>query len=1123
MQPQARFIPRKLLLVMKLTVFLITIIFLQVSATAFSQKINLKEKNVSIDKVLNQIQDQSGYEFFYNASLLKQAGNVSISLKDASVQDALDQLFRDKPFTYTLDNNTITIKQKETSLFDNLKKKIKEAMAAMDVSGRVTDENNQPLSGATITEKGTNNVTTSDVNGFFTLKQVQPNATIMVTFIGFDKKELPAAVNLGAIKLSPTTNPLDEIKIIAYGQTTQRLSVGNVSSVSAKDIANQPVSSPLQALEGRVPGLFITQTNGIAGGGITVRMQGQNSMTKGNDPLYVIDGVPYVSQMLPTTNVGLVLGGSSGIGSGNGNPLNYINPNDIESISVLKDADATAIYGSRAANGAILITTKKGEVGPTKVSMDLQQGWGQVTRQLGLMNTQQYLQMRKDALTNDGLPLPSFATNPNNTDYDINGFWDPTRYTDWQKVLIGNTAHYTNVNGSISGGNATTQYLVGGTFHRETSVFPGDFADQKGSLHFNLNSASLNQKLKMSFSGTYLVDKNRLPNTDLTATALALAPDAPALYNPDGSLNWALKPNGAATFGNPLRNLLQTYQNKTNNLISNLTLSYQILKDLDIKTSLGYNNLQTDEIVISPLTAQSPANQAALGPNGRSSSFSYSTFNSWIIEPQLNYHRNLGKGKLDVLFGSTINQLSSRGLDLSGFGYNTDASISDIHSATNVSAPASIASTYKYAALFGRVNYNWLDKYIIDITARRDGSSRFGPANQFHDFWSAGAGWIFSEESFIKNKMPFLSFGKLRGSYGTTGNDQIGDYTFMNLYNPTSAGVPYQGATGLATNSLPNPYIQWEETHKLQAGIDLGFLKDRILLTANYVNNRSSNQLSRTPLPSISGFTSIPANVDGTVQNTAWEFTISTTNLKSEGFSWVSNFNLTILQNKLTAYPANGQGYNSVYFIGQSLATRKYFHYLGVDPSTGLYLFQDSHGNPTSNPNPATDQNSLVDLGNFPKYYGGFQNTIHYKGFQLDFLFQFVKQIKPNLLFGQGLPPGSYNNNQPVWVLDRWQKSGDIAALQKYNSNFGLFTQWSDALSSDAGYSDASYIRLKNLSLSYSFPAKWLQNARFQNLMVFTQGQNLLTITKFKGMDPETGSGGLPPLKVLTVGLRAAF
>jgi len=1089
----------KILLVMKITTFFLILGIMSVSARTVAQKITLNEKHAQLADVLAKISQQSGFDVVYDAQLLKKT-DVTINVTDVNIEEALSKSLEGLNLSYKLTEKTIVIKPKEESFID----KIKAYIAAIDVQGRVINEDLQPLSGATVSVKNTNIATTTDANGWFSLKQVQPDAILIVSYIGYDKREIAANSNLSAIRLNPSTNPLDEVKVIAYGRETQRLSVGNVTTITSKDISKQPVGDPLLALEGMVPGLFITQNSGVPGSGVNIRIQGLNSIQSGTIPFFVIDGVPYESRGLSTTFGGI--GGSS-----NATLLSFINPDDIESISVLKDADATAIYGSQAANGAILITTKKGKVGTSKVDFNIQQGWGNQPRTTNLLNTTQYLQMRREAFKNDGA-TPGFY------DDDVNGTWDTTRYTNWQKVLMGRTAQYADYNMDISGGSENVQYLVGGTFHRETTVFPGDFSDQKGSLHFSLNTSSTNKKFKMQFTGSYLFDNNLLPASDLTSLALTLAPDAPPLYNPNGTLNWQLDSNGSSTWLNPLSYLYNPTQTKTYNLISSGQLSYMVLPGFEIRTNLGYNNMQIGGISKSLLAATPTDVIAQIGPSlSRYSSYFNNSTNSWLIEPQVTYSKNFGSHKINFLAGATIRQNEANGTALYGQGYNSDNLLDDIHAASTISASPSAQSTYKYSALYGRLNYNVTDKYLLNLSVRRDGSSRFGPANEFHNFWSVGAGWNFSEEKFFKDHLGFLSFGKLRGSYGSTGNDQIGDYQFLNLYSSTTAVTPYQGATGLAPNGLPNPYLEWEETRKLQGGIDVGLFNDRILLTTNYVYNRSSNELLALSLPYTTGFAFVTVNLPAVVQNTEWEFSLSTQNVKTDQFKWSTNFNLTIPENKLVSYSGTLPGY---LIIGQPIGVRQMFHFLGVDPATGQYQFADSNGNPTFNPNPGTDRTVLKSP--FPSLYGGFQNSFSFKNFSLSIFFQFTKQEIANNRFGPSLPGSAYVN-EPITVLSRWREPGDVTDIQRFNQDFSLTNSYNNAMQSDAAYSNIIYARLKNVSLSYQIPPQVIQKVKIQNARIFVNGQNLLTIAPFKGLDPETAFGLLPPIKVITLGLNVSF
>jgi len=1094
-------VAKTLSLAMRLTAFLLLAGCLQVSARGYSQ-ISLHLKDVPLGTVLEDLRHQATQAIVYTDQMLVTAHRVTIDISDVSLEQALDDVLRDQPLTWSVTEGAIVLKPKGMAA-----PVVSPVPADIDLHGRVTDSSGIPLVGASVTVKGMRWGTVTDAKGQFELKNVPPGAILQISYLGYEGKEVPVTVgSLMAIHMAPATNKLDEAQVIAYGTTTRRLNTGDVGTVKAEDIEKQPVSNPLAAMEGRVPGMFITQSTGAPGGNFSVQIRGKNSIVNGNDPLYVIDGVPYSSQLLTNENL---IGNS-------GSPLNFINPADIESIDVLKDADATAIYGSRGANGVVLITTKKGKAGKSQVNVSAYGGIGEIGHYMGLLSTPQYLQMRREAFKNDNV-TPTVTNAPDLL------FWDTTRYTNWQKMLIGGTAHYADAQASVSGGNTLTQYTFGGGYHRETTVFPGDFGDQKGSVHFSITHVSPSQKFKATLSGNYLMDNENLPQSDLTGQIRTLPPDAPPVHNADGTLNWAENASGTPTWTNtnPFAILLPVYQARTNNLVGNSVLSYQLLRGLELKASLGYTNMQVNEITDQPIASLSPTSALKTG----SSFFTSNNIRSWIIEPHISYQRLLGPGKLEALVGTTFQQSTSEGQILDATGYTSDALLKNIQGASSITVTSATDIQYKYNALFGRLNYNWNDKYLIDLTARRDGSSRFGPDRQFHNFGAAGAAWIFSKEDFIRDHWSFLSFGKLRVSYGTTGNDQVGDYRFLDLYSTNQ--YPYQGIQSIYPANLYNPDLAWEENKKLEGGMELGFLQDRLQLTGSYFRNRSSNELVSYPLPGVTGFTSIAANLPAVVQNAGWEFLLNTVNIRSKNFSWSSSLNLTIYRNKLVAFPGLAtSSYSTRYLIGQPLSITKAYHFIGVNDTTGVYEFATSKGTPTYTPAIA-DQTVVINTD--PRFYGGFQNSFLYKGFQLDIFFQFVKQRGINYLYSYtAYTPGYQEFNQPAAVMgSRWQAPGDNASFQKftqatgsaYNAYYNYIKQ------SDKGYSDASYIRLKNVALSYQLPAAWRQRVHLQSASIFLQGQNLLTFTHhYAGFDPETQSvTGLPVLRVVTGGVRLSL
>jgi TonB-linked SusC/RagA family outer membrane protein len=961
------------------------------------------------------------------------------------------------------------------------------------IRGKITD-GTSPLSGVSISVKGQPKTTFSDFDGKYAIT-ASPNDILVFTYMGFKALTIPlAGRSVINVQMQENATKLQEIKINAgYYSVKNSQRTGSISKITAKDIEKQPVTNVLATMQGRMAGVNITQTTGTPGGGFDVQIRGQNSLrVNGNNPLYIIDGIPFSSDPIGS-------GINSAVLPTQPSPLNSINPDQIESIEVLKDADATAIYGSRGANGVILITTKKGKAGKTQLTAKISTGIGTVTRFMDLMNTEEYLQMRREAFANDGInPIPNYA-------YDVNGTWNQNRYTNWQKELMGGTAQITNLQASLSGGSAQTQFLLSGNFNKQTTVLPSDFVYKKGNIHLNVNHESDNKKFRTTITLGYTIQDNNQSREDLMREAVTIAPNAPALYNDDGSLNWENN-----TFNNPLRTLEGKYLAKTNDLIANAMMSYQLTDDLQLKSSFGYTMLNNKETTANPSTRYNPS--LGLGPELSTLIAGGVERKSWIFEPQLNWNKTIENGKLVVLLGGTFQAQKDNQLVQYAFGFPSNSLIYNLASASNILTMVSEESEYKYQAFFGRINYNWKEKYIINLTGRRDGSSRFGPGKQFATFGAIGAAWLFSKENLFKENT-VLSFGKLRTTYGITGNDQIGDYQYLDTYG--SSGVNYGNIVGLQPTRLFNPQFGWETNKKFEVALETGFFQDRIFFTAGWYNNQSSNQLTGIPLPGTTGFSSLQANLDATVQNRGLELTLHTVNIQAKDFTWSTNINLTLAKNTLLEFPdLKSSTYANQFVIGQPLNIHKVYHFTGIDTQTGLYTFEDVNGDGLLIG--TEDKTTIKDFN--PKYYGGLQNSFKYKNWQLDFLFQFVKQINYNASAYFSFP-GS-QSNQPTTVLDHWQQLGDIASYQIYTdgANSAAVEASYKYYESDGVISDASYVRLKNIALSYDVPLKDLQ------CKVFFEGQNVLTLTHYNGADPEFKSTGyLPPLRILSAGIQLSF
>ncbi|HUC82979.1 MAG TPA: SusC/RagA family TonB-linked outer membrane protein [Flavisolibacter sp.] len=1088
---------------MRTLLFISLCCYLPVSAQNLVVKITLSLQNAPLEEVFREIKKQSGYNFVYTREQIRKAKPTTLTVKEAGLEETLHQCFLNQPLTYVIENGYIAVKDKPQPAV---------TQTTVTLTGIVRDDSGKPLSNATIQVKGTEKLTITDHKGHFYFTSINENAILLISSIGYHTQEVAVERrDYVDATLRLAVSALDETVIVAYGKTTQRLNTGNVGRVSAREIANQPVSNPIAAIQGRIPGVLITQGSGNAGASFNIQIRGQSSVggyanapyPVGNDPLYIIDGIPYS----PGNKLNQLVNAATTPGdprSGGLSPLNLIDPADIESIEILKDADATAIYGSRGANGVVLITTKRGKAGKSKVDFNFYSGISKPTRMVKYLSTHQYIAMRKEAFAND-------RTVPNLTNAPDLLLFDSTSHTDYNQLFYGDPGRSTDVQLAFSGGSPQTQFILSGGYHYEKSMLPGNFDSKRPNVNINLNHQSADGRFKLGFSSNYSFNDNNLANRDLTQFLSFLPPNNPPLVDANGDLLWNY---AGVSYINPLAYTYQRYRSTADNLLSNLSLSYEAAKHLLIKTSFGFTNTFVEESSIVPKMAQDPQNN----PTGFAD-FSNRRSQSWLIEPLAEYKRSAGKGKLEILIGGTFQHISSKGNSTKGLNYASDLLLNSISNAGSVTT-SNTFSQYRYMGAFGRINYNWKEKLILNLTGRRDGSSRFGPGKQFSNFGAVGFAWIFSREQWVRNHLKLLSFGKWRTSYGTSGNDQIGDYIYMDTWSPTTTN--YQGSPGLRPTGLFNPDFAWEINRKLEFALDLGFLKDRVLVSAAYFRNRSGNQLISYRLPSQTGFSSLRArNFPALVQNTGLELAVNSQVLKRKHLSLNLHANATIPRNKLIQFPGLAtSSYANIYVVGQSLSVVRGYRFLGVDPQTGIYQFEDSnHDNAFTN----ADYQVLDNL--VPKIYGGFGSTLSFRGVTFDLFFEYRKQTGRSMAFFQSDAFPGMPFNQPTEVLKRWQKPGDQADLQRFTATPGspAYIAALQLLSSSGSLTDASYVRLKNVALSYSIPSNLLSRWNIQGATLFLNAQNLFVISDYTG-DPETQNYKvLPPLKTLVAGLRFTF
>jgi TonB-linked SusC/RagA family outer membrane protein len=1133
----------KILLMIRFTTVILIATIMQVSASSFAQHITLNTKNTALEIVLKDIRRQSGYDFLFSEGLIKSSKPISISVKNAAIEEVLEKCFEDQPITYKIENKTVLLKAKAPTLLDRVA-----AVFAGDIEVRgniINKKTNEPLSGVTLKIKNKKINAGSNAKGEFFLPKMEEKGVITFSSVGFDSLQVRLSEfenmtantssfskNLSVVKtaagfyltimLEPSVSYLDEVMVQAYGTTDRRLSTGNIARISSKELEQQPVMNPLLALQGRIPGVTVTPTNGYASSPVKIEIRGRKTINSSfvSDPLYIIDGVPQNTlevgggSTYETGSAGITQNGFSP--TGGQSPMFNINSKDIESIEVLKDGDATAIYGSRAANGVILITTKKGKPGATKFSVGVEQAFSEVTRHWDVLNTQEYLKIRREAFKNDNI-VPDIINAPDLV------LWDQNKQTDWQKVLWGNIGKQSNVTMNLSGGDVQTQFRFGANYGKQTEILTSKGSNQRAGLAFNLGHKTADRKFKVDFGAMYTYTT---VNTTSIPGMITLAPNAPDIYGPDGLLNfapWRSPPGSKVSF--PFGALEAPYYSDTHMITSNLRLGYELMNNLNFSTNFGYNYSNNTNKYFAYISAQDPVT------NPTASSFFGSNTNfNILVEPQLDYKLKVSNGALSLLLGGSLQKNVTKANSLMGVGYDNDDFVESINLAPAIFNPIGNVGYYKYAAIFGRINYNWEDKYIFNLNWRRDGSSRFGPGNQFGNFGSVAGVWILSKEAPIRKVLPSLiSFLKLRGSYALTGSDAIGDYKYLAQWSKNKQTVnplpDYDGSPSLVSLMAVNPNYKWQVNKKLEGSIQIGFLEDRINFQFDIYRERCGNQLTEFPTPVYTGFPTVIANWPAVVDNRGWDITVNADLIKTEKFNWSVGIFGSRNKNILVSYPdIEHSPYAKTHQVGKSINTQYLLHYLGVDPLTGTYKVEDhdGNGNVTQNSGLAGTGDQYIALDLSPKFTGGLSSNFSYKNLSLSTTFNYNNFIGADPNYNSDIYPGNLGNLPKGIVGNYWKAPGDQVLYPKpttsFNEGMNLFSN------SDGRYRTVSYVRLSNLSLSYTLNQNWAKKLGAESLRIYMNAQNVFVISNVKGYDPDVQQfGALPPAKTYLCGLSLTF
>ena len=961
------------------------------------------------------------------------------------------------------------------------------SFAQTTITGKIIDEQTgAPIAGATIMVTGEKTATQSQPDGSFSVVASGAARTITVSFIGYVDKVMQITSGAMTVPLSQTSKALNEVVVVGYGTTTKRKLTGNIAKVQGADIQNIPVPNFTQALQGRAAGVFVESESGKVGEGVKIRIRGTGSLTATNDPLYVVDGIPINSN-----------------NTYSGNALADINFNDIESFDILKDAAAKAIYGSRGSNGVVLITTKKGRAGKTNFEVNTQYGFNRPTHLRGFLNAEQYVELLLEAANNtddmDGYEYTdpdSWTVWAEQTMDDLSGYADWRTgeiNTDWQKLAFNYDAHTYSANVSASGGTDKTRFYASANYDNQDGIVIGNhFKRISGRL--NLDHAVSN-KFKLGFNlSLSQTNAARLPYDNEFSNPVQIVALSP--ITPVRDENGELYNEPVTTYSNPLVDFENSHFNSISyRNIGAMYGQYNFTPSLFFRSEFGIDVLnQNDDSYYGPETV----NGAGINGYGESDWFKSLLYNT------NNYftYRKLFANKHDVeaTIGMTYEHYSDDYANVKGQDFPTE-DLQKLASAGTITGGTSVSNEKAVVGYFGRVNYTFNDKYLLYVSGRVDGSSVFGRNDKYGFFPAASAGWILSEEDFLKNSN-LISFLKVRASYGLSGNDDLNYFIAQNTYG----GVSYGGTSGLHPVDLGNNDLRWEKDQEFDIGVEFGFFHNRLSGELDYYNRKTTDLLYNVLVPSNSGFTNQIKNI-GSMQNTGVEVVLNSVNFSTKDFRWTTSLNVTFDNNKILnlndktkIVPSESSRYLNALVVGESIGVFYGPKYAGVDPANGDALYYKADGKTTTNN--YNNAGSFVVGDPNPDAFAGLTNTFSYKGIELSFLFQGV--FGNQVMNGGGVFMTSsfdYFDNQTSDQLDRWQKPGDITntpQLRLYQGN-GI------GASSRYVY-DANYVRLKNIMLSYSLPANITKRIGVNSLRVYVSGVNVLTFTDYPGWDPEVNT-----------------
>ena len=1090
--------------VMRISIVLCMLsLFCASAKTGYSQttEISLNLRDVTVPEALEEIKKQSEYSFWYKNDEIDLKRKVSVEITNSDIHQVLHAVLDRQGLSYTIEDKHIVIFKKQDTPSEP-------QQSSQKVTGIVVDHNGEPIIGANVLVKGTTNGTITDLDGRFML-DAREKDVLQISYIGYLSKEVIVGKQRQRplkVWMTEDTQNLDEVVVVGYGTMKKSDLTGSVSSVKTTELQQTPMTSIDQGLVGRASGVQVTQTSGMPGAVASIRVRGSSSLQGGNEPLYVIDGFPVYS--------GTGFGTTGGKTQMSG--LSTVNPSDIESIEILKDAAATAIYGARAANGVVLITTKSGKKGRDLISFETSIGWSHVAKKIDLMDAQQYAQLVNEAYTNDGLePYYDSAKLSEIAKLGVG--------TDWQDEIY-RTGVSQTYQLAFSGGDDKTQYAISGNYTGQKGIVIGsDF--KRYSTRLNLDR----QIFKNFNVGTHMTTSHSISNIVATDTggedgaiggALRMNP-IQSIYEDESTGKYTqvnvpgiLVPNPVATAKE------RKFNNATSRLLGDIYAQWEIIPNLRFKVSLGTDIMyvKSNRYTPSNIYQSGGVATAYVGVNKSI---------NWLNENTLSWNKTFAEEHdFSVLGGFTMQQNNTEYVLASSSNFVNDVmTYNNLGAGSVYNKPELSATQWNLMSYLARVNYTLKHKYLFSVNARVDGSSRFGANNKYGFFPSASVGWRISEEGFMEPIKETVSNLKLRASYGITGNTEIGVYESLATLGTSNWIIGNQLVSGFYPDKIPNPDLKWKRTRQFDIGLDIGLFNNRINITTDYYKKKTTDLLYSVAIPSSSGYQTMLKNI-GSVENHGYELSIESNNL-SGPFSWTTAFNISLNRNKVLEL--GGEEYKEMAESDGHLKTGSVRRLVVGEPIgvfygyrfDGIFQNEEECAQQTSSPSPIgvglrrykdLNGDGKVDANNDreilgdsnPKFFGGMSNTFAYKGFELNIFLQYSYGNKIFNYNAMELESPTGGQNAYADLVNRWTPENPSNVYPKATTNRTV-------LVSDRFIEDGSYLKLKTLSLSYYFPR--LKTKHIQGLRIYVTGQNLLTWTKYRGYDPEVSYRGASTLE----------